>query len=50
MIDEHSGNGLIQLETKAYKASRIDSFAFEIHVGTELPVSTRYRYSIWRHN
>jgi hypothetical protein len=35
MIDERSGTGLIQLETKAYKASRIDSFAFEIHAGTE---------------
>jgi Patatin-like phospholipase len=34
MIDEHSANGLIQLETKAYKASIINSFAFEIHSGT----------------
>jgi hypothetical protein len=28
MIDEHSANGLIQLETKAYRASLINSFAF----------------------
>jgi predicted acylesterase/phospholipase RssA len=35
MIDEQAGTGLIQLETKAYKARRIDSFAFEIRAGTE---------------
>jgi hypothetical protein len=34
MIDEHSADGLIQLETKAYKASLINSFAFEVHAGT----------------
>jgi hypothetical protein len=35
MIDEHSANGLIQLETKAYKASLLNSFAFEVRAGTE---------------
>src|SRR5207302_10507397 len=35
LIDERSPDGLIQLETKAYQASLINSYAFEVGSGSE---------------
>jgi predicted acylesterase/phospholipase RssA len=45
MIDPHDENGVIQLETKAYKTPTMQAFGFEVGYGSELFMSLRQAYT-----
>lgn len=45
MIDENGRDGIIQLETKAYQASLINSFGFEVRSGSEFYETLRKAYN-----